>query len=112
MLKDDQEDKVLIGSFLEASCSEAFQMDEIRHAESTTMDRLETDSDENDYGHGLIAKPEGKNDDLDANNSSIAIVVARKMMRRYLRSRQFSNLGLFEGIVTRAWDSTKRSLMA
>jgi hypothetical protein len=33
---------------LEASCKEAFEMDDIRHVESTTIDRLETDSDEND----------------------------------------------------------------
>jgi hypothetical protein len=48
MLKDDQENKILIGSFLEASCKEAFEMDDIRHVESNTIDRLETDSDKND----------------------------------------------------------------
>ena len=48
MLKDDQENKILIGSFLEASCKEAFEMDDIRHVESNTINRLETDSDEND----------------------------------------------------------------
>jgi hypothetical protein len=46
MLKDDQENKILIGSFLEASCREPFETDDIRHTESTAMDRLETDSDE------------------------------------------------------------------
>jgi hypothetical protein len=68
MGKDDQENKVLIGSFLEASCREAFEMDDIRHVESTAIDRLETDSDDN--GHRFIAKPEGKNDDLGADKSS------------------------------------------
>ena len=33
MLKDDQENKILIGSFLEASCKEAFEMDDIRQVE-------------------------------------------------------------------------------
>jgi hypothetical protein len=66
MAKDDQENKALIGSFLEASCREAFEMDDIRHVESTAMDRLETDSD--DDGHRFIAEPEGKNDDLDVCN--------------------------------------------
>ena len=47
MLKDDQENKILIGSFLEASCREAFETDDIRHTESTAMDRLETNSDKN-----------------------------------------------------------------
>jgi hypothetical protein len=70
MLKDDQENKVLIGSLLESSCRDAVEMDDIRPVVSTITDRLETDSDENDDGHGLIAKPEGKNDDLDANKSS------------------------------------------
>jgi hypothetical protein len=45
MLKDDQENKILIGSFLEASCRETFEMDDIRQVEST--DQLETESDEN-----------------------------------------------------------------
>ena len=71
MLKDDQENKLLIRSFLEASCREAFEMDDVRHVESTTMDRLETDSGENnDDDHRFIAKPEGKNDDIDADKSS------------------------------------------
>jgi uncharacterized membrane protein len=35
MLKDYQENKLLIGSFLEASCREAFEMDDVRHVEST-----------------------------------------------------------------------------
>ncbi len=48
MLKDDQEHKIRIGSFLKASGKEAFKKDDIRHTESTAMDRLETDSDEND----------------------------------------------------------------
>jgi hypothetical protein len=65
--KDDQENKVLIGSFLEASCREAFEMDDIRHVESTAIDRLETDSD--DDGHRFIAEPKGKNDDLGTNKS-------------------------------------------
>jgi hypothetical protein len=47
MLKDDQENKILIGSFLEASSRKAFKTDDIRHTESTAMDQLETDSDEN-----------------------------------------------------------------
>jgi hypothetical protein len=46
MLKDDQENKILIGSFLEASCREAFEMDDIKQVE-TAIDRSQTDSDEN-----------------------------------------------------------------
>jgi hypothetical protein len=46
MLKDDQENKILIGSFLEALCREAFEMDDIRQVE-TAIDRSQTDSDEN-----------------------------------------------------------------
>jgi hypothetical protein len=69
MLKDDQENMILIGLVLEALCKEAFEMDDIRHVESTTLDRLETDSDGNDDGYGFIARPKGKNDDLDANKS-------------------------------------------
>ena len=46
MLKDDQENKILIGSFLEASCREAFEMDDIRQVE-TAIDRSQTDSDGN-----------------------------------------------------------------
>ena len=69
MLKDDQENKILIGSFLEASCKEAFEMDDITHVESTTVDQLETDSDESDDGYKLIAKPEDRNDNLYANDS-------------------------------------------
>ena len=46
MLKDDQENKILIGSFLEASCREAFEMDDIRQVE-TAINRSQTDSDEN-----------------------------------------------------------------
>lgn len=38
MLKDDQENKVLIRSSLDASCGEAFQMDDIRQVESTIID--------------------------------------------------------------------------
>jgi hypothetical protein len=45
MLKDDQENKILIGSFLEASCREAFEMDDIRQVE-TAIDRSQTDSDD------------------------------------------------------------------
>ena len=56
MLKDDQENKILIGSFLEASCKEAFGMDDIRHVESATIDRLETDSDENDEQQPFLAE--------------------------------------------------------
>jgi hypothetical protein len=44
ILKDDQENKIPIGSSLEASCREAFEMDDIRQVES--IDRLQTDSDE------------------------------------------------------------------
>ena len=69
MLKDDQENKLLIGSFLEASCKEAFEMDDITHVESTAIDRLETDSDENDDDYEFTATLEGRNDDLDANKS-------------------------------------------
>jgi len=46
MLKDDQENKILIGSFSEASYREAFGMDNIRQVE-TAIDRSQTDSDEN-----------------------------------------------------------------
>jgi hypothetical protein len=46
MLKDDQENKILIGSFLEVSGREAFEMDDIRQVE-TAIDRSQTDSDEN-----------------------------------------------------------------
>ena len=46
MLKDDQKNKILIGSFLEASCRDAFEMDDIRQVE-TVIDRSQTDSDEN-----------------------------------------------------------------
>jgi hypothetical protein len=49
MLKDDQENKILIGSFLEASCREAFEMDDIRQVE-TAIDRSQTDSNENNDG--------------------------------------------------------------
>jgi hypothetical protein len=69
MLKDDQENKILIGSFLAASCKEAFEMDVTRHAESTIMDRLETDLNENDDGYRLTTKSKDRNDDLDANKS-------------------------------------------
>ena len=44
-------------------------MDDITHVESTAIDQLETDGDESNDGYGLIAKPEGTNDDLDANHS-------------------------------------------
>ena len=46
MLKDDQENKILIRSFLEASCREAFEMDDIKQVEMA-IDRSQTDSDEN-----------------------------------------------------------------
>jgi hypothetical protein len=46
MLKDDQKNKILIKSFLEASCKEAFEMDDIRQVK-TAIDRSQTDSDEN-----------------------------------------------------------------
>ena len=46
MLKDDQENKILIASFLEASCREAFEMDDIRQVEMA-IDRSQTDGDEN-----------------------------------------------------------------
>ena len=45
MLKDDQENKILIWSFLEASCKETFEMDDIRLVE-TPIDRSQTDNDE------------------------------------------------------------------
>jgi hypothetical protein len=48
MLKDDQENKMLIGSLLEASCKEAFVLDDSGEEEATTVDREQTDSDKND----------------------------------------------------------------
>jgi hypothetical protein len=61
MLKDDRGNKILIGSFLEASCKEAFEIDDIRQVE-TAIDRSQTNSDENnDDDHRFIAKPKGKN---------------------------------------------------
>ena len=44
--KDDQENKMRRRSFLEASCREAFEMDDIRQVK-TAIDRSQTDSDEN-----------------------------------------------------------------
>jgi hypothetical protein len=61
MLKDDRENKILIGSFLEASCREAFEMDDRRQVESTAIDPSQMDSDENsdDY-YNIAADVEGK----------------------------------------------------
>jgi hypothetical protein len=42
MLKDDQENKILIGPFLEASCGEAFELHDIRQLESTDQLQMTT----------------------------------------------------------------------
>lgn len=57
MLKDDQENKILIGSLLECSCREAFEMDKSKQVE-TALDRSQTESDENnDDDQRIIAEP-------------------------------------------------------
>lgn len=48
MLKDDQENKMLIGSFLEVACKEYFEVDNGREMEAAAVDRSQTDSDKND----------------------------------------------------------------
>jgi hypothetical protein len=65
MLRDDQENKMLIGSFLEASCKEAFEMDDMKQS-STAIDRLHTESDDNDDSYRYVAQPEVNSKDLEA----------------------------------------------
>lgn len=45
MLKEDQENKNLVGSFLEAACKEAFEVDDGREVEAAVVDWEQTDSD-------------------------------------------------------------------
>lgn len=73
MLRDDQDNKMLIGSFLEASCKEAFEIADVKQ-DSTALIRLHTDSDDNDDdAHGSITQPEGNNEDPKAEKSLLLL---------------------------------------
>ena len=75
MLKDDQENKILIGSFLEASCRDAFGMDDSQV--ETAIDLSQTDSDENN------------NDYLCNHHDSLGIPIIHTNMPRSDPSKYF-----------------------
>lgn len=62
MLKDDQENKIVIGSFLEAPRREAFEMDDIRQVESMVIDQLQIGSDENHDDTAAVDLEDKEND--------------------------------------------------
>jgi uncharacterized protein YPO0396 len=53
MLKEDRENRILIGSLLEGSCMDAFDMDKVREVEAA-IDHPRTESDENNDDRAIF----------------------------------------------------------
>jgi hypothetical protein len=72
MLKEDHENRLLIGSLLEESCREAFEREEVARVE-TAIDHPPTESDENNEDQKIVeVEPtgfEGNDDGIDVTGS-------------------------------------------
>ena len=71
MLQEDEENKLLIGSFLEEAVKNTFGHPEIGHPESTNMIDDAHESDESDEAeHENVVELRLMNDDVDTSNSA------------------------------------------